>query len=52
MTWWESYREVYFQLMTLSTAMPWDLPKGKRRIYSSGIRRGGSNDRYNFVSTM
>jgi hypothetical protein len=35
-TWWESYRSVYFALSTLSTAMPWDLPKGKRRIYSSG----------------
>lgn len=37
MTWWSEWREVYFHLMTLSTAAPWDPPKGHRhRVYSDG----------------
>lgn len=37
MTWWAEWRSVYFELMTLSTAAPWDPPKGhKHRVYSDG----------------
>lgn len=36
-TWWSEWREVYFQLMTLSTSAPWDPPAGHRhRVYSDG----------------
>ncbi len=36
MTRWSEWRAVYFELMTLSTAAPWDTPKGKRRVYTDG----------------
>ncbi len=36
MTWLGQYRDWYFQLMTLSTAAPWDTPKGKKRVYTDG----------------
>lgn len=39
MTWWSEWRNLYFELMTLSTAAPWDPPKGHaHRVYSDGSR--------------
>lgn len=33
--WWSEWRNLYFELMTLTTAAPWDAPGGPR-IYSDG----------------
>lgn len=34
-TWWSEWRDVYFNLMTLSTPAPWDLPAGAPCVFSS-----------------
>ena len=35
MTWWSEWRAVYFELMTLATASPWEAPPGGR-VYTDG----------------
>ena len=34
--WWSEWRDLYFELATLGTSSPWDIPKGGKRIYSDG----------------